>query len=63
MVGTLTRATCTSIANYTTENRVGGVFTAEEISDDLREIETLEHTVESDATAAEAESKILLQVF
>ena len=53
----------TSIANCIPDSRIRGVFTAEKISDDLREIEKLKHTVASDAAAAEAESKNFQQVF
>ena len=48
------------IANRIAESRV---FTTERVSDDLREIENLENAVGSDAAVAEAESKILLQMF
>ena len=53
----------TSIANCIPESLIRGVFTAENISDDLREIEKLENAVGSDAAVAEAESKIFQQVF
>ena len=46
-----------SIANCTAEGRLRGVFTAENISDDLRDIENLENTVGLDAAAAEAQSR------
>ena len=42
-------------ANSLTENALKGVFVADELSGYLREVETLQRTVEDDASAAEAQ--------
>ena len=57
-MGIQSRALCISIANCIAESRIRGVFTTENMSDDLRDIEKLENAVGLDAAAAEAESEI-----
>jgi len=61
MVGIQTALYATT--NHFLENHIQAVFTAENISEDLRELENLENTVGLDAAAAEAQCKALPQIF